>query len=126
KERLRALSQATGIWDCTHCFECVEVCPKGVAPMDRIMQLREKAVAAGFTNNHGTRHAQAFAESVSKYGRLDEVMLVPKSVGMFNVGELVPQAPTALRMLRAGKLRFPHKAENREKIRRVFAKLEKK
>jgi len=36
------------MWDCTRCAECVEVCPKGVAPMDRIMALREQAINAGF------------------------------------------------------------------------------
>ena len=33
KQRLKALSDYTGIWDCTRCYECVQVCPKGVAPM---------------------------------------------------------------------------------------------
>ena len=51
KERLERLSEATGIWDCTRCYECVQVCPKGVAPMDRIMALREQAMAEGLTNN---------------------------------------------------------------------------
>ena len=44
EDRLRKLGQAGGIWDCTHCFECVQVCPKGVAPMDQILELRRKAV----------------------------------------------------------------------------------
>ncbi|MBJ7348611.1 MAG: succinate dehydrogenase/fumarate reductase iron-sulfur subunit, partial [Thermoleophilaceae bacterium] len=34
--RLRALADDPhGIYDCTHCFKCVEVCPKGVAPMNQ-------------------------------------------------------------------------------------------
>ena len=44
KERLKKLSEPTGIYDCTHCFECVQVCPKGVAPMERILKMREMAV----------------------------------------------------------------------------------
>ena len=41
EERLRDLAEDPhGIYDCTHCFSCVEVCPKGVAPMDQIMRLR--------------------------------------------------------------------------------------
>jgi hypothetical protein len=92
--------------------------------MDRIMALREKAVEAGITNNNGTRHAKAFNVSVKHWGRLDEITLVPKSVGVLNVRELLPQTPTALRMLKAGKLRLPHKAENQKKIRRIFEKIE--
>ena len=41
EERLRDLAEDPhGIYDCTHCFSCIEVCPKGVAPMDQIMRLR--------------------------------------------------------------------------------------
>ena len=34
-----------GIYDCTHCFACVEVCPKDVAPMNQIMRLRRRRPA---------------------------------------------------------------------------------
>ena len=45
EERLRDLAEDPhGIYDCTHCFSCIEVCPKGVAPMSQIMRLRRKAV----------------------------------------------------------------------------------
>src|SRR4051794_30011961 len=44
EDRLMDLAQdAHGIYDCTHCFACVEVCPKDVAPMDQIMRLRRRA-----------------------------------------------------------------------------------
>src|SRR3712207_9583544 len=34
EDRLRDLAEDPhGIYDCTHCFACIEVCPKGVAPM---------------------------------------------------------------------------------------------
>ncbi len=33
----------TGIFDCTHCFKCVEACPKDVNPMGQIMRLRRIA-----------------------------------------------------------------------------------
>src|SRR5215208_367778 len=36
KERLRDLAEDPhGIYDCTHCFNCIEACPKGVAPMSQ-------------------------------------------------------------------------------------------
>ena len=44
KERLHDLAEDPhGIYDCTHCFSCIDACPKGVAPMDQIMRLRRKA-----------------------------------------------------------------------------------
>ena len=46
RERLYDLAQDPhGIYDCTHCFSCIDACPKGVAPMDQIMRLRRLADA---------------------------------------------------------------------------------
>ena len=40
-ERLKDLAEDEhGIYDCTHCFNCIDACPKGVAPMSQIMRLR--------------------------------------------------------------------------------------
>ena len=42
--RLRDLADDPhGLYDCTHCFNCVDACPKGVAPMNQIMRLRRIA-----------------------------------------------------------------------------------
>ena len=43
-ERLKDLAEDPhGIYDCTHCFKCIDACPKGVAPMSQIMRLRRRA-----------------------------------------------------------------------------------
>jgi succinate dehydrogenase / fumarate reductase iron-sulfur subunit len=104
QERLEKLSEYTGVWDCTRCNMCVEVCPKNVAPMNRIMQIRELAIEAGITGNGGSRHTRAFARSVVDGGRLNEVWLLPESVGLFNLPRLLREMPGALRLARAGKL----------------------
>jgi succinate dehydrogenase / fumarate reductase iron-sulfur subunit len=105
KERLTELSKvAGGIWDCTRCNMCVEVCPKDVRPMDRIMQLRELAVEAKIKGNTGVRHGDAFAGSVRRLGRLDEFRLLPASVGYFNAPRLLSELGGAMRMFRVGKL----------------------
>lgn len=127
KERLRELSAYSGIWDCVHCFECVEVCPKGVAPMDRIMQLREKAIKAGYTDNNGARHSKGFADIIKHSGWLDEVKLPIVSVG-FNPVELISLAPVGIRMqLKKGAPSPIHapipKVHN---VKRIFEKLEDK
>jgi succinate dehydrogenase / fumarate reductase iron-sulfur subunit len=104
RTRLGELSGPGGIWDCTHCYECVQQCPKGVAPLDQILKLRKLAVDAGFTNNAGTRHADAFASSVKHSGRLNELTLMPLSVGFFNVIGQLKTLPSAFNLLRSGKL----------------------
>src|SRR5436190_21262608 len=59
EERLRDLAEDPhGIYDCTHCFNCIEVCPKGVAPMDQIMRLPRRATRDYGINdqNNGRPH----------------------------------------------------------------------
>ena len=126
-ERLKKYSGQGGIWDCTRCMECVEVCPKGVAPMDRIMVLRDKAIEAGFNNNNGARHTEAFNQSIKHSGRLDELRLPLKTFGMFNFPALFGLLPVGLRALRRGKMPpIIHKAiPGAKKIRRIFEKLER-
>src|SRR3954449_12152932 len=84
EERLRDLAEDQhGIYDCTHCFACVEVCPKGVAPMDQIMRLRRRATGDfGIKDgNAGYGHEAAFVGLIEKYGTLHESQLLPRSFG---------------------------------------------
>src|SRR5215204_6748201 len=58
--RLREYSEKSGIWDCTRCNMCVNVCPKDVKPMDQIMKLRGQATHDNVVDNAGTRHTLGF------------------------------------------------------------------
>ena len=124
--RLGSLNEYGGIWDCTRCMQCVEVCPKGVAPMDRIMALRDKAIEAGYTNTYGARHAEAFAKSVEHSGWLDETQLVVNTYGKTNFKELVKLIPVAARSFKAGKVPpLRHKPRpGAENVRRIFEKVD--
>lgn len=128
KDRLKMYSEYGGIWDCTRCMECVEVCPKGVAPMDRIMSLRNKAIEAGFNKNNGARHTEAFNDLIKHSGRLDELKLPIRTFGMFNFPALINLLPVGLRALRRGKMPpIIHKSiPGSDKIRRIFDKMETK
>ena len=104
KERLRSLNEDGGVWDCTRCYECVEVCPKGVVPMDRIMALRELVMEAGYTATYGARHVDAFAASVEHSGWLDELRLPIKTWGLFNLPKMFAAIPLGIRAVLRGKL----------------------
>ena len=81
-ERLKDLAEDPhGIYDCTHCFMCIDACPKGVAPMSQIMRLRRRAIHdhAIVDRNNGERHEAAFTSLVRQYGLLNEAELVPRS-----------------------------------------------
>src|ERR1700712_4051178 len=72
-----------GIYDCTHCFKCIEACPKGVAPMNQIMRLRRRAGTDHHIKdrNNGERHEAAFVTLVKDNGLLWEAELLPRSHG---------------------------------------------
>ena len=83
-ERLHDLSEdAHGIYDCTHCFNCIDACPKGVEPMSQIMRLRRIAGSDQkiVDPNNGHRHEKAFVSLVRDYGLLHEAELLPRSYG---------------------------------------------
>ncbi len=116
-ERLTDLAEDPhGIYDCTHCFSCVDACPKGVAPMDQIMRLRRKAGEAGVEDpNSGHDHEIAFVKIIEKKGTLDESLLLQESFAPGVKGKLKPSKrairemlgsiPTAIRGIKTGKMR---------------------
>lgn len=127
--RLSALTEDGGIWDCTRCMQCVEVCPKGVDPMGRIMALRDHAMESGLTNSHGARHAEAFTEFVEHSGRVDELRLPIKSKGgIFNLPEMIKLTPVGIRaQLRGKRPPIIHKKNpGQENVSRIFEKVENK
>jgi succinate dehydrogenase / fumarate reductase, iron-sulfur subunit len=117
-ERLHDLAEDPhGIYDCTHCFSCIDACPKGVAPMDQIMRLRRKAGEEGIEDpNAGHAHEVAFVKIIEKKGTLDEAMLVQESYAPGIKGKLKPSKrgiretikslPTILRPLRRRKVKL--------------------
>src|SRR4051795_6429741 len=142
EDRLMDLAQDShGIYDCTHCFACVEVCPKDVAPMSQIMRLRRRA-----TNdyeirdiNNGYGHEKAFVDLIEQYRPLFEAQLLPRSFGEGSmvpgqtkpaaVAQLIANLPTAARGLKSGKV-SPVKALRHKKlpdqkeVRRIYDEVE--
>ncbi|HWC48067.1 MAG TPA: succinate dehydrogenase/fumarate reductase iron-sulfur subunit [Solirubrobacterales bacterium] len=120
-ERLHDLANDPhGIYDCTHCFSCIDACPKGVAPMDQIMRLRRRAGEEGVEDpNSGHDHEIAFVKIIEKKGTLDESLLLQESFAPGFKGKLKPNKrairemlgsiPTAIRGIKTGKMRSLHK-----------------
>jgi len=131
EERLRDLSEDPhGIYDCTHCFNCIEACPKGVSPMSQIMRLRRIAGAEYeiADRNNGHRHETAFVKNIERNGLLFEADLLPDSYGgKFHpraVPELLSSLPVILKALRRGKVTptgaLFHKHKAPAEVKRIF------
>ena len=126
--RLRAISEPTKVWDCTHCGECSERCPTDAKPLHRIEELRERVVNAGIQNNNGARHLLSFFSSVGSSGTLDERKIPIESVGMGNTDAIISDVlPVGLKMLSHGKNPplLHHNVDNVKEVRKLFKKLNK-
>jgi succinate dehydrogenase / fumarate reductase iron-sulfur subunit len=142
-ERLQDLAQdPQGIFDCTHCFKCVEACPKGVNPMGQIMRLRRIATSDQHIvdQNNGERHEAAFTGLIKDNGLLWEAELLPRSYGgnsffgKFHPAagkELVSSLPAILKALLRGKVTpagalKPHKIppEDLKRVQAIYDRVE--
>jgi succinate dehydrogenase / fumarate reductase iron-sulfur subunit len=135
EERLRDLAEDEhGIYDCTHCFNCIDACPKGVDPMSQIMRLRRMSGSDYDIEdrNNGYRHEHAFVKNIRRNGLLHEADLLPDSYGgKFNpraVPELISSLPTIATALARRKvtpakaLLHAHKAP--KEVKALFDKIE--
>jgi succinate dehydrogenase / fumarate reductase iron-sulfur subunit len=114
--RLNDLAQdPQGIFDCTHCFKCVEACPKDVNPMGQIMRLRRIATSDEHIvdQNNGERHEATMVGLIRDYGLLHEAEMLPRSYGGYSwfakftpaAGkELLASLPVAIRALMRRKI----------------------
>jgi succinate dehydrogenase / fumarate reductase iron-sulfur subunit len=120
--RLKELEKEHGVWDCTRCNFCVQVCPKDVKPMEAIVRLRRAAIQRGLTSTGGARHITGFAELIEREGRLNEAIMPLKVVGL-DWKRLLSVIPLGVRMLLKGKVPNPlgRPIQGMEHVRSIFA-----
>lgn len=111
-----------GVWDCVKCFECAEVCPKEINPIEKITKLHNMIFDENINTDNGIahRHADGFAKSMKKHGLLDEAEIVRYSEG--NLG-MVKHIPVAIKMFKAGKIIMPWnqpKSDNLDEIQKLI------
>jgi succinate dehydrogenase / fumarate reductase iron-sulfur subunit len=142
-ERLQDLAEDPhGIYDCTHCFKCIDACPKGVAPMSQIMRLRRRAGNDHHISdrNNGERHESAFVTLIREYGLLHEAELLPRSYGgdswfgKFHpkaAAELLDSLPSITKAVMRGKVSpkgalLGHKIpkDDLKSVQRIYKKVE--
>jgi len=144
-ERLKDLAEDPhGIYDCTHCFNCIEACPKGVAPMSQIMRLRRVAGSDHHIvdRNNGERHERTITGLIRDYGLLHEAEMLPRSYGGYSWlakfhpaagAELLDSLPVITRALMRrkvtpGKVIFGHRIPKADlkAVQAIYDKVESK
>ena len=127
-ERLHELSGVNKMWDCCHCYEATEHCPKGIDPTERIFGLRNRAINVGAGSPSVRNHYRSFAASVKADGWLDEARLAIETEGLTNIAGQLKQLPLGLKAFRRGKLPKPYflhkKRPGADKVKRIFEKWE--
>jgi succinate dehydrogenase / fumarate reductase iron-sulfur subunit len=123
-ERLEGLQGDGGIWDCTRCNYCVEVCPKDVKPMEAIILLRRASIQSGLPQTLGSRHITSFVDIIRQEGRLNEGLMPMKVIGT-RLKDLLRILPLGVRMFLKGKVPFPFKLKPAipgiKQVRAIFA-----
>jgi succinate dehydrogenase / fumarate reductase, iron-sulfur subunit len=121
RARLAVLQEANGMWDCTRCNYCVEVCPKDVKPMEAIIRLRRASLDRGLATTGGARHIAGFVSIIEQQGRLNEAIMPLKVVGL-DLSRFIRILPLGVRMFFKGKVPNPlaHRIPGLEQVRAIF------
>jgi succinate dehydrogenase / fumarate reductase iron-sulfur subunit len=121
RARLAVLQEANGVWDCTRCNYCVEVCPKDVKPMEAIIRLRRASLDRGLAATGGARHITGFVSIIEQQGRLNEAIMPLKVVG-WDVSRFLRILPLGVRMFFKGKVPnpFAHRLSGMAQVRAIF------
>ncbi len=126
RRRLHRLSEEHGMWDCVRCVHCTQYCPKDVAPLKAIEELRSSAMKEGITDNPGAKHVEAMRDSVERFGRLDEAAMTFKTLGFLRSLGMIP---FGLRMEKHGKLPRPHifaQIEELDEVKKIYEESERR
>jgi succinate dehydrogenase / fumarate reductase iron-sulfur subunit len=98
-----------GVWACTRCYMCNEVCPMEVAPLDQISKIKGEILQRKTDQeNRPIRHRKVLVNLVKRDGWVDERKFGVMVVGNYfrDLKGVMSIAPLGLRLLASGKFPF--------------------
>ncbi len=116
-ERVEKYNEAGFVWDCTRCYNCNEVCPVEVQPLDRISQIKHEILAnRDLPESMPQRHRHILLDLVKEDGWIDESKFAVRLVSddFKDLKALFSIFPVGIRMFLSGKIPYPwqfHKSE---------------
>ncbi len=127
-ERLDNYDNAdSGVWGCTRCYYCNEVCPMGVAPLDRITDIKQEILPRrDKTSSQPVRHRKLLLDLVREGGWLNERKF---AIQLYNYSlqgwkTLLSLGPLGLRLLARRKIPLQfHASEGSDSVRSLVDKV---
>jgi succinate dehydrogenase / fumarate reductase iron-sulfur subunit len=116
-ERVAKYNESGFVWDCTRCYNCNEVCPVEVQPLDRISQIKHEILAnTDLPESTAQRHRHAMVELVKEDGWIDESKFGVRVVGdnFRDLKGLLSIFPLGIRMVLSGKMPYPWQFQKSE------------
>ncbi|WP_287128648.1 succinate dehydrogenase/fumarate reductase iron-sulfur subunit [Candidatus Cyanaurora vandensis] len=132
QERIQQYTQPNFAWDCTRCFNCNEVCPVGVQPLNRITEIKQTILQTpDLVESTPLRHRHTLVDLVKEGGWIDESKFGLQVVG--NGGRSLPGllslVPLGLRMILKGKLPAPwhfKASQGTQEVRAIITAIQRK
>ncbi len=130
-ERVGDLNTLDGVWGCTRCQNCNDVCPMEVAPLDQISKIKQAVLQEpkpASAASRAERHRTTMVSLVKQGGWVDERKFGVEVVGNYfrDLRGLLSLAPLGLRMVTRGK--FPlsfEPSEGTAEVRQLIEAVEK-
>jgi succinate dehydrogenase / fumarate reductase iron-sulfur subunit len=126
-ERVAQYNQSGYVWDCTRCYNCNEVCPVEVQPLDRISQIKHEILSdPHLPESTAQRHRHTMVELVKQDGWIDESKFGVRVVGnnFRDLKGLLSIFPLGIRMILNGKMPYPWHFEKSQGVAEVKSLIE--
>ncbi|AFY74875.1 succinate dehydrogenase and fumarate reductase iron-sulfur protein [Synechococcus sp. PCC 7502] len=123
-DRINKYNDTDFVWGCTRCYNCNEVCPVEVEPLDRISQIKHEILEdSNLPESTAQRHRHVMVELVKADGWIDESKFGVKVVGnnFKDIKGLLSIVPLGLRMIASGKMPYPWFFQASEGIKEITA-----
>lgn len=131
-DRVAKYNDLDFVWGCTRCYNCNEVCPVGVAPLDRISQIKQEVLRdRELPESTAQRHRHTMVELVKESGWIDESKFGVKVVGdnFTDIKGMLSLIPLGIRMILSGKMPWPWEfkpSEAKQQIKTLIESVQKR
>jgi succinate dehydrogenase / fumarate reductase, iron-sulfur subunit len=126
-DRVSKYNDPDFVWGCTRCYNCNEVCPVEVEPLDRISQIKHEILQnPDLPDSTAQRHRHTMVELVKTDGWIDESKFGIKVVGdnFKDLKGFMSIVPLGLRMIASGKMPYPWSFEASDGVEEIKALIE--